>query len=97
MLDLRICLIDSTVRKVRKRPVCRNYPYRAVNLHDVPEKTTIDKSVANTAAIESIKDDACVDIVMRQNKYINNIVEQVHRAAGPSSAMRPSPSNRAAW
>lgn len=24
--------------------------------------------------------DACVDILMRQNKYVNNIVEQDHRA-----------------
>ena len=34
----------------------------------------------NTAAIESVKADACVDILMRQNKYLNNIVEQDHRA-----------------
>jgi transposase-like protein len=26
------------------------------------------------------KADACVDILMRQNKYLNNIVEQDHRA-----------------
>ena len=52
----------------------------AINLHDLPEKITIDKSGANTAAIESIKADACVDILMRQNKYLNNIVEQDHRA-----------------
>ncbi len=51
-----------------------------VNLHDVPEKITIDKSGANTAAIESVKVDACVDILMRQSKYLNNIVEQDHRA-----------------
>lgn len=46
----------------------------------MPEKITIDKSGANTAAIESIKTDACVDILMHQNKYLNNIVEQDHRA-----------------
>ena len=41
-----------------------------------------DKSGANTAAIESVvKADACVDILIRQNKYLNNnIVEQDHRA-----------------
>ena len=53
---------------------------RAINLHGVPEKITIDKSGANTAAIESIKVDARVDILMRQNKYLNNLVEQDHRA-----------------
>jgi transposase-like protein len=36
---------------------------------DGPEKITIDKSGANTAAIESVKADACVDILMCQNKW----------------------------
>ena len=53
---------------------------RAINLHSVPEKITIDKSGTNTAAIESVKADACVDIVMRKNKYLNNIARQDHRA-----------------
>ena len=46
----------------------------------MPEKITIDKSGTNPATIESVKVDACVDILMRQNKYLNNIVEQDHRA-----------------
>jgi len=46
----------------------------------LPEKITIDKSGANTAAIESVKADACVDILKRQCKYLNNIVEEDHRA-----------------
>ena len=32
----------------------------------------------NTAASESVKADACVDILMRQCKHLNNIVEQDH-------------------
>ena len=52
---------------------------RAINLHGMPERITIDKSGANTAAIEGVKADACVDILMRQNKYLNNIFEQDHR------------------
>jgi putative transposase len=47
----------------------------------VPEKTTLDKrGGANTAAIESVKADACVAIPMRQNRYIISIVEQDRRA-----------------
>ena len=53
---------------------------RAINLHDVPEKITIDKSGANRAAIERVKADDCVDILMRQNKYLNKIVKQDRRA-----------------
>ncbi len=34
----------------------------------------------NTAAIESVKADACVDILMRQCKHLNNIVSQDHWA-----------------
>ena len=52
----------------------------AINLHDVPGKITIDKSGANSATIESVMVDACVDILMRKNQYLNNIVEQDHRA-----------------
>jgi len=37
-------------------------------------------SAANTAAIESVKADACVDSLMCQCKYLNNIVEQDQRA-----------------
>ena len=50
-----------------------------ISLNDAPEKIVIDKIGASTAAIESVKADACVDILMRQNKYLNNIAEQDHR------------------
>ena len=53
---------------------------RAIDLHDVPEKITIDKSGANTAAVESIRADSGVDIEIHQSKYLNNVVEQEHRA-----------------
>jgi putative transposase len=46
----------------------------------VPEKITIDKSGANTAAITSIQADSGLPIEMRQSKYLNNLVEQDHRA-----------------
>ncbi|MBC7414152.1 MAG: DDE-type integrase/transposase/recombinase, partial [Herminiimonas sp.] len=35
---------------------------------------------ANTAAIVSIQADSGLTIVLRQSKYLNNIVEQDHRA-----------------
>jgi putative transposase len=53
---------------------------RAIDLHGVPEKITIDKSGANTAAITSIQADSGLPIEMRQSRYLNNIVEQDHRA-----------------
>jgi transposase-like protein len=52
----------------------------AINLHGLPEKVTIDKSGANTAAICSVTADACLDIELCQFKCLDNIVEQDHRA-----------------
>ena len=72
--------VDFLLTAKRDKAAARRLLERAINLHGVPEKITIDKSGANTAAIESVKADACVDILMRQNKYLNNIVEQDHRA-----------------
>ena len=46
----------------------------------MPEKITIDKRGANTAAIEGMRADSGADIELRQVKYLNNIVEQDHRA-----------------
>ena len=43
-------------------------------------KITIDKSRANAAAIEDYNRDLNTSIELRQVKYLNNIVEQDHRA-----------------
>ena len=72
--------VDFLLTAKRDLAAARRFLERAINLHDLPEKITIDKSGANTAAIESVKADACVDIQLRQCKYLNNIVEQDHRA-----------------
>ena len=72
--------VDFLLTAKRDMAAARRFLERAINLHDLPEKITIDKSGANTAAIESVKTVACVDILMRQCKYLNNIVEPDHRA-----------------
>jgi putative transposase len=72
--------VDFLLPAKRDKAAARRFLERAINLHSVPEKLTIDKSGANTAAIESLKVDAFVDILMCQNKYLNNIIEQDHRA-----------------
>jgi len=73
--------VDFLLTAKRDKAAARRFLERAINLHGVPQKITIDKSGVNTAAIESVvKADASVDILMRNNKYLNNIVEQDHRA-----------------
>ena len=46
----------------------------------IPEKVTMDKSGSNKAAIDEINDTMEVPMIIRQVKYLNNIVEQNHRA-----------------
>ena len=72
--------VDFLLTAKRDKAAARRFLERAINLHGLPEKITIDKSRANTAAIHSVNEDACLDIELRQCKVLNNIVEQDHRA-----------------
>jgi putative transposase len=53
---------------------------QAMRDNDVPGKVTMDKSGANKAAIDQLINDKEFPIVVRRVKYLNNIVEQDHRA-----------------
>jgi putative transposase len=72
--------VDFLLRAKRDRAAARAFFERAIDLHGVPEKIAIDKSGSNTAAIVSIQADSGLSIELRQSKYLNNIVEQDHRA-----------------
>jgi len=72
--------VDFLLTAKRDLAAARRYLENTINLHGLPEKITIDKSGANTAAILSVNRDACLDIELRQSKYLNNIIEQDHRA-----------------
>ncbi len=72
--------VDFLLTAKRDLAAARRFLERAINLHGLPDKITIDKSGANTAAIESVKSDTGAEIELRQNKYLNNVVEQDHRA-----------------
>jgi putative transposase len=68
------------LRAKRDHASARRFFEQAIGLHGVHEKITIDKSGANAAAIQIIRAGSGADIEMRQSKYLNNIVEQDHRA-----------------
>jgi transposase-like protein len=72
--------VDFLLTAKRDRKAALRFLRRAIGQYGVPEKITIDKSGANTAAIESYKAEHGADIEIRQNKYLNNLVEQDHRA-----------------
>ena len=72
--------VDFLLTAKRDRKAALQFLRKAIGHHGVPEKITIDKSGANTAAIESYNAEHEADIAIRQIKYLNNIVEQDHRA-----------------
>ena len=72
--------VDFLLTAKRDQAAARRFFERAIDLHGVPDKITIDKSGANTAAVRGLVADSSADIELRQSKYLNNIVEQDHRA-----------------
>ena len=53
---------------------------KALRRHGIPETITIDGSEANAAAIRGYTEAHGTAIIIRQVKYLNNLVEQDHRA-----------------
>ena len=72
--------VDFLLTAKRDLAAARRFFEQVINLHDLPASITIDKSGANTAAINSVIADTGADLLLRQSKYLNNIVEQDHRA-----------------
>ncbi len=72
--------VDFLLTAKRDRKAALRFLRMAIGHNCTPEKITIDKSGANTAAIESYNKDHKAGIEIRQVKYLNNIVEQDHRA-----------------
>ena len=67
-----------TVR--RDRQAALRFLRKAIRHNATPDKITIDQSGADTVALESHNTEHEAGIQIRQVKYLNNIVEQDHRA-----------------
>ncbi|SIT50650.1 transposase [Paraburkholderia piptadeniae] len=72
--------IDFLLRAHRDKAAARRYFEKSIAQNGEPETVTIDKSGANLAALEAINAERETPIKIRQTKYLNNIVEQDHRA-----------------
>lgn len=72
--------IDFLLTARRDKKAALRFFKKAVRQHGLPEKVTIDKSGANTAALEALIEETGAEIEIRQVKYLNNVVEQDHRA-----------------
>jgi transposase-like protein len=73
--------IDFLLTAKRDTAAALRFFRKAIGHHGKPDVVTIDKSGANTAALVALnagksKDDA---ITVRQQKYLNNLLEQDHR------------------
>jgi len=72
--------IDFLLTGQRDQEAALRFLTKAIRRHGVPEKITIDGSDANEAAIKRYNEEHGTAIEIRQIKYLNNLVEQDHRA-----------------
>jgi putative transposase len=72
--------VDFLLRAHRDEAAARRYFEKAIDQNGTPETVTVDKSGANLAALKAINAERETPIRIRQNKYLNNVVEQDHRA-----------------
>ncbi|MET3139423.1 putative transposase [Undibacterium sp. GrIS 1.2] len=72
--------IDFLLTAKRDKAAARRFFDKAMEANGTPAKVTMDKSGANKAAIDEINASMEIPMVVCQIKYLNNIVEQDHRA-----------------
>ena len=72
--------IDFLLTEHRDKEAALRFLKKAIRRHGVPETITLDGSDANEAAIKSYNAAHGTSIAIRQVKYLNNVVEQDHRA-----------------
>ena len=72
--------IDFLLTARRDKAAALRFFEKAMKANGVPEKVTMDKSGANKAAMDEINARGEIPVIVRQVKYLNNIVEQDHRA-----------------
>jgi putative transposase len=71
---------DFLLTEHRDKGAALRFLKKAIRQNGLPETSTIDGSDANEAAIKSYNEVHGTNIIIRQVKYLNNIVEQAHRA-----------------
>ena len=85
--------VDFLSTAKRDAAAARRFFEKAIRHNTVSDKVTMDKSGANQAALERLKREREVPLMIRQVKYLNNIVEQDHRGSNASRG-QCSASNR---
>ena len=72
--------VDFLLTAQRDKAAAMRFFNKAMGDNNIPAKVAMDKSGANKAAIDQIIENRNLPIVVRQTKYLNNVVEQDHLA-----------------
>jgi putative transposase len=72
--------VDFLLTAKRDIAAAKRFFDKAIAANGSPDKVAMDKSGANKAAMAEINAGRSVPVTVRQVKYLNNIVEQDHRA-----------------
>jgi putative transposase len=72
--------IDFLLTEHRDERAATRFLTKAIRRHGVPETITIDWSEVGAAAIRGYNETHGMATIIRQVKYLNNMVEQDHRA-----------------
>jgi putative transposase len=72
--------VDFLLTPQRDREAAEAFLRQAIRQQGLPEKITLDRSGANTAALTRYNKTHKTAIMIRHSKHLNNIVEQDHRA-----------------
>lgn len=72
--------IDFLLTEYRDTEAALRFLTQAIHRHGVPKKITIGGSDTNEAAIKRDNERHGTHIMIRQVKYLNNVIEQDHRA-----------------
>ncbi|WP_175813725.1 IS6 family transposase [Burkholderia contaminans] len=72
--------IDFLLRAHRDTAAAQRYFEKSIDPNGAPETVAIAKSGANLAALQALNAEREQPIRIRQQKYLNNLIEQDHRA-----------------
>lgn len=72
--------MDFLLTPHRDRDAAEAFLHKALRTQGLPEKMTSDQSGSNTAAMTHYKKTHQTAIAIRQCQYLNNLIEQDHRA-----------------
>jgi putative transposase len=75
--------IDFLLTKHRDQEAALRFLTQAIRRHGVPETITSNGSEAHEAAIKSYNEEHGTSLIIRQVKYLNNMVKQNHRGVKP--------------